>query len=235
MAARASRLSFFFFFFLIKDSYSGRRQTWRSWAPSESRSLTRNASWTNGWGRSELRTVGTFSLAGFFFFTQWRFLKKKNVLPLLVFLSGKVGVSCEVEGMVIQVSASGAAQPETMKTTTARRLLLLAELLAKTFLSPFYYYLLNYNYDMFFLFPVVVCLNTAQPIQPFFLFFHLLSFVHNTVCFVSVKLKETLLVLFWFGFCFLSSDYRDVWLVFIPDFKQKPNSQIWEGCSISDW
>lgn len=31
----------------------------------------------------------------------------QNVLPLLVFLPGKVGVSREVEGMVIQVSTSG--------------------------------------------------------------------------------------------------------------------------------
>lgn len=52
----------------------------------------------------------------------WRIFK--NVLPLSVCVSGKVGVSGEVEGMVIQVSASGAAQPETMKTTTACRLLL---------------------------------------------------------------------------------------------------------------
>lgn len=48
-------------------------------------------------------------------------------LLLLVFLSGKVGVSCEVEGMVIQVSTSGAAQHETMKTTTTCRLLLLVK------------------------------------------------------------------------------------------------------------
>lgn len=43
------------------------------------------------------------------------------------FLSGKVGVSRQVEGMVIQVSTSGAAPAETMKTTTACRLLLLAK------------------------------------------------------------------------------------------------------------
>lgn len=48
-----------------------------------------------------------------------------NVLLLSAsFLSGKVGVSGEVEGMVVQVSTSGAAQPETMKTTTTCRLLL---------------------------------------------------------------------------------------------------------------
>lgn len=39
------------------------------------------------------------------------------------FFPGKVGVSRQVEGMVVQVSASGAAEPQTMKTTTTCRLL----------------------------------------------------------------------------------------------------------------
>lgn len=52
---------------------------------------------------------------------------KRSVSLLGGFLSGKVGVSRQVEGMVIQVSTSGAAPAETMKTTTACRLLLLAK------------------------------------------------------------------------------------------------------------
>lgn len=50
---------------------------------------------------------------------------KQNPLSFcwFLFLSGKVGVPGEVEGMVIQVSASGATAAQTMKTTTACRLL----------------------------------------------------------------------------------------------------------------
>lgn len=57
-----------------------------------------------------------------------RVVAHKSAASLGFFLSGKVGVSREVEGMVIQVSTSGAAQPETMKTTTTCRLLLLVKI-----------------------------------------------------------------------------------------------------------
>lgn len=83
-----------------------------------------------------------------------------------LFLSGKVGVPGEVEGMVIQVSASGAAPAQTMKTTTACRLLrFCSELRAAR--SFFLQFLLRQTAPCC----VFVCSFIAQRNLPLFVFF----------------------------------------------------------------
>lgn len=87
------------------------------------------------------------------------------------FLSGKVGVPGEVEGMVIQVSASGAAAAQTMKTTTACRLLRFCSELraARSFFQQF---LLRQTAPCC----VFVCTFIAQRNLPLFYFSCLLLF-----------------------------------------------------------
>lgn len=90
--------------FLRAGLLSGWRQTWRSWAPWGSRSLTPSASWTNGCGRSGSRRVRRRRRVGGNFVT-----------VCCCCVAGKVGVSGKVARMVSQVS--GGAQ--TMKPAAA--------------------------------------------------------------------------------------------------------------------
>lgn len=145
------------------------RQTWRSWAPWESRSLTPNASWTSGWGRSEPAAAHTLifcSRGGF----RTNFLSR-----FFSCVSGKVGVPGEVEGMVIQVSASGA---ETMKTTTAARLLVRVEPPAQC-LRSFFIQMADSEPRT----------RTLRLIFLIYLRFYSSSFVHNS-SFLLVEFRE---------------------------------------------
>lgn len=99
---------------------------------------------------------------------------KQNPVSFCWFLSlsGKVGVPGEVEGMVIQVSASGAAAAQTMKTTTACRLLRFCpELRAAR--SFFLQFLLRQTAPCC----VFVCTFRAQRNLPLFIFSCLLLFI----------------------------------------------------------
>lgn len=186
-----------------KASRSGRRQTWRSWAPSGSRSLTRNASWTNGWGRSGPAAGGARDPRG-------------SLFPVADFLTASPSLGlCFRESWSFWWSG-GDGHPSKCKWRCSARnnennnsvslvapSPLLVQRLRFVINPPNYSCEGFYSRRGFFL-------TTPQTLSPFLLF----SFVHNTSVF-GLKAKGNIIWCVWRFPLSLSSHYRDVSLVLV--------------------